>query len=230
MLPIILMAGISVCLFLSVRLMYGGIWGLLTKILASFMFVTVGLVGIIRDQNAIILSILILLGLFCGFIGDILLDLKVIYKENNDIFLNSGIFSFFIGHLFYLVSLIVYANNKIELLTPILISLAIAMVLTPIIILGGKKFMKLNFGKFIWQTSAYSFILIFVSALSIYFTILNSKFMLIAIGLVLILISDLILSQNYFKENQENNKILIFFNHLIYYAGQIVIASTLFLI
>ena len=223
-------AGISVCLFLSVRLMYCGVWGLLTKMLASFMFVTVGFVAIIKNQNAIILSILVLLGLLCGLIGDILLDLKVVYKQDNDIYLNSGMLAFFIGHLFYFVSLMVYTNHKIELTLPLVISVCIALALTPIIIFGSKKFMKLNFGKFFWQTMAYSFILIFLSAFSVYLTILNSKFMLFAIGLVLILISDLILSQNYFKENQENNKILVFFNHLIYYAGQIIIATALFFI
>ena len=228
MLSIIILASISVCLFLLVRIIYGGVWGLLTKMLASFMFIAVGFVAIIVNQNDIFISILVLLGLLCGLIGDVLLDLKVVYKENNDIYLNSGMTAFFLGHLFYFVAMIAYTNGTINLLFPIITSLAVAAIFVPAIILGGRKFMHLNFGKFIWQTAIYTFILIFLSVFCLYLTIIDIKFLLFAIGVILIFASDFVLSFNYFKEGNENKAILVLLNHLIYYAGQIVMASALF--
>lgn len=221
---LVAMCVIFVCLFLIVRIKKGGVFGLLTKILASLMFVITSLYGLMK--NPYIITFLVCIGLILGMIGDIILDLKVIYKQDNDIYLNSGIASFGIGHIFYISALILCMTQigVFELYKPLCIGIAGSIVLS-IIILSMTKLMKLNFGKFFWQSAIYTLLLVTLSCLSVIFAIWYNitHLWLLAIGGILILISDLILSLNYFG-GKENNKILIILNHLIYYIGQILIA------
>ena len=83
--------------------------------------------------------------------------------------------------------------------------------------------MKLDFGKFKWQSAAYSFVLTFVMLYAITCAVLTPSFWLIALGLSLIFVSDLILSTMYFG-GKENDKLLCILNHAVYYLGQIAIA------
>ena len=115
-------------------------------------------------------------------------------------------------------------------LVPLIAAGVAGLIMTPAINIGGKKFMKLNFGKFLWQAVAYTFELVFMSTLLICFTIQNAKYLLFALGILLIFVSDMFLSMNYFQEGQANNKPVVFLNHIIYYAGQILIALFIFLI
>ena len=80
---------LCIILFLVMRCIVGGPLGIITKILASFSFMVVGLAGAFVNgmSNA---SLFIVLGLLCGLIGDFVLDNKVVYKEHEDIYLNTG--------------------------------------------------------------------------------------------------------------------------------------------
>ena len=223
-------------IFLIVRVLKGGVCGLICKIIASFMFMITSIVALTL-YNPNLGCMFIVLGLLCGFVGDIVLDLKVIYKEHNDIYLNTGMFAFGLGHIFYFVGLINLVLNSVEykamskpIYIPILIGLGVAIILS-IVILISTKLMKLNFGKFFYQSGAYTLLLTGLSAISIVFAVMYQITILwvFGIGAILILISDLILSLNYFG-GKEDDKFLIVLNHLIYYIGQIVIAGFIFFV
>lgn len=222
------LAILTAILFIVVRVLKGGVWGILTKTLASFCFVLYGVFSFTQITWFNVGSVFIIMGLVCGLIGDVLLDLKYVYKEHDGIYLNSGMISFGVGHVFYFIGTILFCSKVINLLLPILIALAIAVVLTPIIYFISKK-MGLKYGKFMWQTIAYCFILTFMSAFTIYLACLKLEFLIIAGGITLILLSDLVLSMQYFGENKSNDKFLTIVNHGLYYAGQILIATFLFL-
>lgn len=215
---------LSMGIFLIERIRKGGIFGLLTKTIASFMFVISSLYGLMKNPS--VFALLICIGLICGMVGDIVLDLKIIYKQDSDIYLNSGMTAFGIGHIFYISALILCISSFgfSELYKPLCIAIAISIVLT-IFILCITKLMKLNFGKFFYQSAIYTLLLVTLSCLSIVFSIWYnfSNLWFFASGSVLILISDLILSLNYFG-GKEDDKALIFLNHIIYYIGQILIA------
>ena len=72
--------------FIIVRVVYGGVYGLLTKIVASLALVVTAIV--FTTFEGTIASGIIAIGLLFGLIGDILLDLKVIYPEHNNAYLN----------------------------------------------------------------------------------------------------------------------------------------------
>lgn len=222
------LAVLTTILFIFVRVTKGGAQGILTKTLASFCFVLYGVFSFTQAAVFNVGSVFIIMGLVCGLIGDIVLDLKYVYKEQNDIYLNSGILAFAIGHAFYFVGAILYCYETINLLLPILVAVGISAVLTPIIYLISKK-MGLEFGKFKWQSMLYAFVLVFMSAFTIYLACLQIEFIIMAVGITLFLLSDLVLSMQYFGGKTED-KFLTIVNHGLYYAAQILVATFLFLI
>ena len=214
-------------LFIVVRVTKGGVFAMVVKALASLSFVAYGVFSLTQITWFNEGSAFIIMGLICGLVGDVLLDAKVVYTKDNDVYLNSGMLVFGLGHVFYLVGTILFSKTVINLINPIWVSALIAAVLTATIMFVGTK-LGLNFGKFLWQSVAYSFILTFMSAFTIYLAILQLEFMVIAGGLTLFLLSDLVLSLQYFGGKQ-TDKFCTIVNHSLYYAAQILIATFLFL-
>lgn len=227
---------ISVCavlaiIFTIVRAKFGGEIALLLKTLASFALVASAFVGIaLLDLNSDqkLIASLIGIGLLLGMIGDILLDLKVIY-DNDKIYLNSGMLSFGLGHLCYFSAFSLLANsNNTDLMMPILVSIGASIVLTVVIMIASKG-MKLNFGKYLIQTISYSFILSFMMIYTLILAITGGVGWIVFIGMLLFFLSDVVLSQQYFGGKLQN-KLLIVVNHILYYSAQILILASLFLL
>ena len=222
-----LLSVLATILFLVVRIKKGGALAVITKAFASLCFVAYALFSLTQITWFNEGSTFILLGLVCGLIGDVLLDLKVFYNQDSNIYLNAGMLSFGVGHISYFVGMILIGNGVINFLLPILISVLVSLALTPLVILISKK-IGLDFGKFLWQTIAYSFVLIFMSMFSIYLACLQLEFIILAGGFALFLLSDLVLSMQYFGGKQTDTFFVIV-NHSLYYAAQILIATFLYL-
>lgn len=230
---LIVLASLFTGLFLFARVTKGGLYGLLTKIVASLGFMAIAICGAVLYFPSVS-SLFVVFGLLFGLVGDIVLDLKVIYKEHNDIYLNAGMLSFGLGHVCYFVALFTYVSNHImykssslPMYIPILVGVGVAVVLS-LGVLFSTKMLKLDFGKFFFQSVGYTILLTNLSAISICLaTFYGIGFLwLFGMGATLILVSDLILSLNYFG-GKPDDKLLVFLNHLIYYAGQILIATFL---
>ncbi|NCB48485.1 MAG: hypothetical protein EOM55_02540 [Clostridia bacterium] len=230
---------LTVSLFLYTRIKKGGVEGVVTKALASLSFI---LLAVFLSSTKTGLNIYnsyavscIIAGLVCGLIGDILLDLKVIYPFHQNKYLTFGMTSFGLGHLFYISALILFSQNAINLFAEqwlsLLIIVAVSILLTAIIYFASIKILKFNFEGFAKIVNAYTFILLFATALSIFlsFLIAGLPMFILAIGFVLFLLSDLVLSMQYFGGKQDD-KSLIFINHFLYYLAQIAIAMFIFFI
>ncbi|MDR3185726.1 MAG: lysoplasmalogenase [Christensenellaceae bacterium] len=220
--------------FLLVRVTKEPIYGLLAKILPSVGFVLIGVIGMaLRSDYLPYNSIFIILGLVFGLVGDIVLDLKRAHSEFEDKYLMTGMISFFAGHIAYLIAFftVFYEHQAWEsMLLPALVSLGIAIVIAPITIIVSQKYLKANFGKFKILSLLYAGILMFLTVLTIWFAALDTTFIVIAVGMFMFLASDLILSQMYFVEGKSENKLLVILNHSAYYAAQILVALSLFII
>ncbi len=216
-------------LFIVVRVWKGGLVALLIKTLASMGFVITGLIGVVVSDlpNTVPLA-LIVIGLLFGMVGDILLDLKVIY-DNDKIHLNSGMFSFTLGHICYFSALSILALETLDsLLVPILISIGSAVVLTIATMYSG-KLIKLDFGKFFYQVAGYSFALTFMTVYTLVLAIMSAGLWLTFVALILFLVSDLVLSIQYFGD-KITDKLLITINHGLYYTAQIILAVVVFVV
>ena len=211
---------VSMLAFIVVRVKVGGHMGLMLKTLASVIFVISGVITLATTTADRLIISMVVIGLIMGMLGDILLDLKVIY-DNNKYYLNSGMLSFGIGHIFYFIAFTLVATELgITLTLPIVLSAVIAIVLTIAITLSSKN-MKLDFGKYLWQTVSYTFILSFMSVYTLILGI-NGMSFIPFIGLLLFFASDIVLSFQYFG-GKIASKPLIAINHLLYYLAQITL-------
>lgn len=228
-------------LFIIVRVKWGGLKGLITKTVASFGFVTSAILGLVMSDATELSKWavgLIAVGLLCGMVGDIILDLKVVYPNNDNYYLNTGMGSFFLGHIFYIIafSLLIDGNisdynSTVQMFgctVPLLITIGVSAVLTLAITLSSKM-MGLKFGKFLWQTVGYTFILSCSMVYTLVLSIMGGGLWLAFVGMFLFFLSDVVLSFQYFGGKLEDKK-LIAVNHALYYTAQIVLVAVLFLI
>ena len=226
-----------VSLFIVVRIKKGGVDGIVTKALASFGFVALGLflMATKAGQNDFsrYSSIVILCGLVCGLIGDVLLDLKVVYPFHEDKYLTFGMLSFLFGHLFFIGSMgVIFAGNATKTITfPIIFIVIMSAVFAVGIWFVTSRYMHLDYGKHALLSTIYAGVLLFTTVFSIYLafsTMLTSLFIM-AVGFLLFLASDLVLSLQYFGGKQDV-KSLIILNHSLYYLAQILIAVSIYFI
>lgn len=239
---------IFLVLFLVLRDKNGSILAIVFKILTSLMFIFTAIFAIYKKNSFNIEAILILIGLIFGLIGDILLDFKVYFKalnvkynvdiKDNDNLLYSGMASFGIGHIMFILSAYLLSNN---LWINLIISLIISAILIFIIMIISIKVLKMNYNKFLTPSICYGFLLCGFFVFSIFKIIdhYSTMNLLMLIGSILFLLSDLVLSMTYFSKEEDYKKdgllnpesrLMISINHILYYGAQFIIAlSILFL-
>lgn len=172
-------------------------------------------------------SALMVIGLLFGLLGDIWLDLKFVYPDDDAIYTYSGFTVFGIGHIFFISALLLRFADFSKpwyLIIPVLIGLVIgfgAVAAAPI--------MKLDYGKFANITKAYGTLLGAFAALSGSLAIMNgfknTSLDIMFIGAVSFLLSDLVLSGTYFGGKERPIDIKL--NYIFYYGGQFLIALSL---
>lgn len=167
------------------------------------------------------IALLFGLALVGGLIGDLILALRPLRpKVENDSIILAGIAAFFTGHIFYLAALI--SLNRFSWI-PFLFSL----VTTVAVFMGSKK-MKLEWGKSLIPSLLYS-ALIFLMIGQAFFNLIDQPVSvfngLVFGGAMLFGVSDLILSQIYFKPKYQMR--LLILNLSTYYAAQILLAFSL---
>ncbi len=217
---------VSYLLFIYLRIKRMRVFALLAKALTSLLFCTIAIICAISRDNITPVMLIMIFGLVFGLIGDVLLDLKVIYQEDKKAYLNSGICSFSIGHILYLIALVITAVNlKVYVTESLLISGAIGVAFVAITIIGI-RLLKYKMESYLLQSVLYGFLLAFVGAFCTCIFIKTNQLGLNAIGLCLFLASDIVLSAMYYGGKEENNKYIII-NHTLYYSAQILIALSI---
>ena len=201
------------------------VFSLVLKTAASLCFVLCAAFALITLSSTGF-GLLVLVGLVFGLVGDILLDLKIMYPEQSQEYFNFGTISFALGHFFYFMACVLYTKVALpgHLWWNILISIGAAAILTLLIMLSSKK-MGLTFGKSIGFVIGYSVILTFMVSFSVSIAIFVPEFWIVAIGMILFFLSDLVLSMQYFGDKSQ--KIWIWVNHILYYLAQISIAISI---
>jgi len=217
--------------FLFVRVTQKPIYGLLAKIFPSVGFVVMGVTALsLRSSIVPFGAPIFVLGMVLGLIGDIVLDAKRAHPEFNGIYLTAGMTSFITGHGVYIAAtcLVAIYFFNLSILFPAAICAIIGIVAGPLTVFISEKGLKANFGKHRIISGAYGGLLIFFTAFTLWLTVLNIGFLLLFLGVLLFLLSDLVLSQMYFCEGKAEDKVLVIVNHTLYYAAQILIACFVF--
>lgn len=220
-----LVSGVAATLvFLVLRVRKGGLPGVIAKAIASMLFIATGCAALAMNIGESTYGLLIVLGLVCGLLGDVWLDLKYAYPQDSDTYLYAGFYSFFTGHLFFITAIFVSYPW-----TPL--TMAISIVAALIGAAGAilmEKPMKLKYGRFKLTSFIYGFVLMMGASSSIVAAAATGRmaWIVLSIGTVLFLLSDLVLSGTYFGEGK-NTPAYVVANHVFYYAGQFVIASSI---
>ena len=217
----------SVATFIYFRISHVGLQAFWGKLISSCIFVIGGMVAIMLKKEPADYLYFILFGLFLGMVGDVLLELKVIYRPHDYQYTNAGILSFSLSHVCYIVGLSLFANATKDILVPVFVSLAIGAVLATIILVNSRA-MHIDFGDHKIPAGAYSFILCISFVYSVALSFLIPSLWIVSAGLLFFLISDLILSFIYW--GNKNNNVMNILNLSFYYVAQILIMTFLFII
>jgi len=188
---------------------------------ASLMFVLLGLFAYLRYPDYKYAK-LIFIGLVFGMLGDILLNLRFVFKKNGQKIFLVGILAFLIGHILYLVALLPDAQHT---LACVLIGAGLAACLLAYIF----KTMEVKIAFKIFGIFYLGAVIIMTSiALGIAIFTPSTKAVIYAIGAVLFTASDIVLIFNTFSGVTKFS--LRITNLSLYYLGQILIASSLYFI
>lgn len=195
---------------------------------ASLCFIFTGLFSFVGNPECpSYMGAFTVVGACFGLIGDIVLDLKYVYKKDADKYLNTGFLSFLIGHLFYSASIIYGYGFK---LYPVLFGV-LCFGCGIVFALLAEKVMKLNYGKFKLVTIMYTSVINTTFGLSFAYMVAepSAHTIIFTIGMFLFFVSDGILSRTYFSINEKDHhsRPAVILNHSSYFIAQYLIAISL---
>ena len=174
------------------------------------------------------LAFYVLMGLFFGALGDLFLEFKYVFKEEEKIFTYAGFIVFAIGHVFYITGMFrqfYNGQNPLYIIIPLVIGLIVGA--APILL---EKVMKLNYGSMKLITYIYGVCLFSMTMCGgslCLMTNFHPTAIMLFVGGILFSISDLILSGTYFGVGKDKPFDIIS-NSVTYYLAQYTIAFSLY--
>lgn len=194
------------------------------KSIASFCFVFLA-VGICYTKGLVLPAMFIVMGLVASCFGDVILampDMPEMQPKATTLTLIGGL-AFAIAHVCYLVGMILLFGFAWWV---ILVAVALGLVF----FFGNKFIGKLDYGKLNYGMPFYAIFVSLVVAESIMSFVAGANIagsVMLLVGFVLFWLSDIILMNIYFGNKPDKKVILYYPNLACYYAGQILIASSL---
>ncbi len=222
---IVLAVGVVVSLVFCYQRRLGfSIKNLLFKSVSSLCYLLTAVFALIHNSSAYTYGSLIIMGGALGLVGDILLDLKGVYKQDEKVYLKGGFIFFLVGHIFYTCAVIYSLRIKWWL---VLISVVVSAVIGYATV-AMANVMKVHYGAYRRIVAVYVAFLAMTTVISIIAVFVSSfqkGYILMAVGSVLFLLSDAVLSNTFFGRGNDK-PIHYFINHFLYYAGQYLIAAS----
>jgi uncharacterized membrane protein YhhN len=198
---------------------------LMFKSVSSMCYLLTAVFALLSNPSAYIYGSLIIFGGALGLVGDILLDLKGIYPKDKKAYLNGGFLFFLVGHIFY-TSAVVYS---LKIKAWIVAICAVVSIIIGVVTVLSANLMKVHYGAYRKIVCIYVAFLAMTTVTSIASVIVShfaKGYVIMAIGAVLFLLSDVILSNTFFGKNVKVKGFHYFINHFLYYAGQYLIAAS----
>lgn len=192
------------------------------KVTTSILFIFTGVISYIKSPGDYYYFLLLIGGLFFSLLGDIFLSLKINHHDGSlNKYFFYGLISFSITHIMYILAFVHLGSFNI-------VDLLVALILAFIIIFILKSNKNMDFKNMILPVSIYSFIICLMAFESIKLLFLlnfNVGTILLLVGVLLFILSDIVLSFILFHKHPK--KFLAALNLITYYVGQFLIASTL---
>lgn len=231
---IIALGVIVTIFFLVLRVTKGGLGAMFVKAGASACFIGTAFITFVYniekngfEKSNFEYGILMLLGFIFSLLGDIWLDLKYVHKECSRPYTYAGFICFMIGHTFFIPAILLgYANYELWMIPHLIGSCVIFAIIAALMEKINKN---LDYGEFRVITLIYALFVaatMFVSINGLFLFEFSKKYLILTIGSVAFVLSDLVLSSIYFEKGK-NTKVNVIINHTLYYLAQFMFASTL---
>lgn len=197
---------------------------LMFKASSSLCYLLTSVFALVSNRDAYIYGSLIIFGGALGLVGDMSLDLKGLYKKDESTYLRAGFIFFLIGHLFYSSAII----QSIKMKWWLVVICFVVSVLMSAANIASAKIMKVHFGAYRRIVFLYGIFLsltMTLAILTVFLSHFEKKYILLAIGAISFTLSDAVLSSTFFGRGKDTG-FYYFINHLLYYAGQYLIAAS----
>lgn len=229
---LIVLGAICVALFLMEKIKKYSVKATLIKATASFLFIALAAYTVfIKGGEQYGFHSFVICGLALGLMGDIWLDFKYVFKEQEKIFTYAGFICFAIGHVFYIAGMMCtlpYPMFWYAYLTPFAFG-----ALCGALVLLLEKPLKYKYGEYKPICLIYAILLFTTLGTAAYLAFFNgfsfAAYDMLFFGALLFAVSDLILCGTYFGEGKER-PVDIISNGVTYYLAQYLIAFSLFFI
>lgn len=224
----IVLGAITLTFFLLEKTKNYSVKAVMLKSIASLFFIATAAIGLYKNGHHI-LTLFVVLGLIFGMLGDIFLDLKYVYRNDDKSYTYAGFIAFGIGHILYITGMFLefyHDENVLYIILPLVVG-----TIGGVVNVFLEKLMKLKYGDMKVASAMYGITLFSMILVAISISILN-KFqnvtsIMFLVGGALFVVSDLILSGTYFGEGKER-PVDIITNTVTYYMAQFTIAFAMF--
>lgn len=222
---VVLAVGVVVSLIFCVQRSRGySVKNLIFKSVSSLCYLLTAVFALINHSEAYTYGSLIIMGGALGLVGDILLDLKGIYKQQERIYLKTGFIFFLVGHIFYIFSIIYSLKIKWWL---VLIAAVISIVIG-VMTVAMANVMKVHYGayrKIVAVYVAFLAMTMVTAIIAAFVSEFQKGYVIMAVGSILFMLSDAVLSNTFFGRGKDK-PFHLFINHFLYYSGQYLIAAS----
>lgn len=228
---IIALGVVSFVIFMVLRVKKLLMPAVIAKAITSCFFVVTAGYAVIAKPNEAKYSMLIMLALVAGLLGDIWLDLKWVFKKEEKQFTYWGFCSFLVGHIIFLIAIILHTNAQADKKWYILCAVISLIVPAVQMFITRKQNDYTGYKEITYIYTAFLVMTLLSSSLNMYFDGFSKNTIMFAIGALLFLLSDAVLCSTYFDRKQnKNTPAFVIVNHLLYYSAQFTIAASLFYI
>ena len=194
--------------------------GAVRKASASACFLLIGVLAL-TQRGLTAVGGLIFLGLLFGFAGDVVLDLRYLFPKKHDLFFALGMLLFGLGHLSYIPALLLLDAPAWLPALPVCAPLLVLAKLYTV-------WRGVQAGKLLLPGTVYLAITAYMASLAAVVAVRGPSVgtILFAVGGVLFLCSDSILSAYSFGKNRRFLQSMLL--HIAYYLAQCLIAAAIF--
>ena len=230
---LILGVGMSTVFIISKVINYS-VKTIIFKTIASLFFLAIAILAfcLTGKDDYFLFKLFTILGLFFGLLGDVFLGFKYITTKTKNAWILAGMFAFLLGHVFYIVALLVgfyIKGHPIAIILPFLLP---AVFITGYLIVAKK--VGINFGKGMLPVGIfYLYCLSSMVFSSLCMAILHQFAMptivMFLVGAVFFACSDMMLTGAYFKPGKRSKTYMATYS-VFYYVAQFVIAFSIFFI
>ena len=197
---------------------------LVFKGLASLVFIILGFICLQESQNRAF-ALFIITGLILDGIGDVVINFRFAFEKHKHLSFLSGTGFFFLGHIFYFIGLIKYAQK----LTLCLVCGAIAAYIVLFIMYQSLHDLKIIYKAFGFVYITMLFLMTSIAVGNMITALLGSVSRsapcLYGCGAILFACSDILLIYNNFGQKKRYTTRVL--NLVLYYLGQLLFAMSL---